>query len=203
MDPYQVLGISPSASDDEVKKAYRSLSRKYHPDANVNNPNKAMAEEKFKQVQQAYDTIMKMRQRGESYGGYGSNYSSGRTSYGYGQRANISPELQAALNYLSGGYYQEAMTVLSSIDASKRGGVWYYMAAVASEGLGNLSAAREYAARAVALEPSNFQFRQYQAHLDGDAWYATRSASYRRPYDGYSRWCVDLLLMNLFCGCCC
>ena len=55
MNPYQVLGISPGASDDEIKKAYRALSRKYHPDANINNPNKAQAEEKFKEVQQASD----------------------------------------------------------------------------------------------------------------------------------------------------
>ena len=59
MDPYQVLGVSRSASDEEIKKAYRSLSRKYHPDANVNNPNKAQAEEKFKEVQQAYDQLSK------------------------------------------------------------------------------------------------------------------------------------------------
>ena len=63
-DPYQVLGISRDASDEEIKKAYRSLSRKYHPDANVNNPNKEQAEERFKQVQQAYDQIMKAKQRG-------------------------------------------------------------------------------------------------------------------------------------------
>ena len=59
MDPYQVLGVSRDASDDEVKKAYRNLSRKYHPDANNNNPNKAQAEEMFKKVQAAYDQIMK------------------------------------------------------------------------------------------------------------------------------------------------
>ena len=47
-DPYDVLGIPRDASDDEIKKAYRTLSRKYHPDANINNPNKALAEEKFK-----------------------------------------------------------------------------------------------------------------------------------------------------------
>ena len=68
-DPYQVLGVSRGASDEEIKKAYRSLSRKYHPDANVNNPNKDAAEEKFKQVQQAYDQIMKEKQQGTSYGG--------------------------------------------------------------------------------------------------------------------------------------
>ena len=78
MNPYQVLGISPGASDDEIKKAYRALSRKYHPDANINNPNKAQAEEKFKEVQQAYDQIMKEKQSGGSFGGsYGSDLPAG------------------------------------------------------------------------------------------------------------------------------
>ena len=56
-DPYRILGVPPSASDDEVKKAYRNLSRKYHPDANINNPNKDQAEARFKEVQQAYREI--------------------------------------------------------------------------------------------------------------------------------------------------
>lgn len=83
MNPYEVLGVDPGATDDEVKKAYRKLSRQYHPDANINNPNKEQAEEKFKQVQQAYQQVMKMREQGTS--GYGSGYGTG----GYG----------------SGGYY--------------------------------------------------------------------------------------------------
>ena len=87
-DPYQVLGVSRDASDEEIKKAYRTLSRKYHPDANVNNPNKDQAEEKFKQIQQAYQQIMDERQRGTSGGGsygsssYGGGYGSGDQDFG-------------------------------------------------------------------------------------------------------------------------
>ena len=58
-DPYSVLGVSRDATDEEIKKAYRTLSRKYHPDANINNPNKDKAEEMFKTIQQAYNQIMK------------------------------------------------------------------------------------------------------------------------------------------------
>ncbi len=91
-DPYSVLGVSPSASADEIKKSYRKLSRMYHPDANINNPNKAMAEEKFKEVQEAYEQIMDERENGpraqsNTRGYYGGSYggasgSSSGSAYG-------------------------------------------------------------------------------------------------------------------------
>ena len=68
-DPYSVLGVSRDASEEEIKKAYKALSRKYHPDANINNPNRDQAEEKFKEIQAAYQQIMKERTEGYSYGG--------------------------------------------------------------------------------------------------------------------------------------
>ena len=86
-DPYRVLGVSPDANNDEIKKAYRTLSRQYHPDANIGNPNKDAAEEKFKEVQAAYNQIMADRERGysdQNYGGYsqyGNRYS-GQSGYG-------------------------------------------------------------------------------------------------------------------------
>lgn len=85
-DPYQVLGVSRDASEEEIKKAYRKLSRIYHPDANVNNPNKEQAEEKFKEIQQAYQQIMKEREQGSAYGsnGYGGNGYSGGYGTGHG-----------------------------------------------------------------------------------------------------------------------
>lgn len=86
-DPYSILGISRSATDDEIKKAYRALSRKYHPDANINNPNKDAAEAKFKEVQQAYQQIMHEREygasgSGTSYGGHGSSQGGGFGDFG-------------------------------------------------------------------------------------------------------------------------
>ena len=174
-DPYQVLGVSRSASDEEIKKAYRTLSRKYHPDANVNNPNKDQAEERFKQVQQAYDLIMKEKQQGTSgsysYGaGSADGRSAGTGSYGQGpfggfsgqyyygngtyrsQSRATSPKLQAALNYIQNQCYPEALNVLSSIPFSERAGQWYYYSAVANEGVGNsasISAVRWNLSRAI------------------------------------------------------
>ena len=63
-DPYSILGVSRDASDEDIKKAYRKLSRIYHPDANINNPNKDQAEAKFKEIQQAYQQIMKEKEMG-------------------------------------------------------------------------------------------------------------------------------------------
>lgn len=84
-DPYSILGVDRNASDEEIKKAYRRLSRKYHPDANINNPHKEEAEAKFKEVQQAYQQIMDERERGYSSGGYGQNGSgSGYNGNPYG-----------------------------------------------------------------------------------------------------------------------
>ena len=117
-DPYEILGVQRGASEEEIKKAYKRLSRKYHPDANVNNPNRDEAEEHFKEVQQAYYQIMKEKQQGGGYG-YGGGYSSNSGGYscagshGFGQ--NESPKMQAAANYIASRHYVEALNVLNGI----------------------------------------------------------------------------------------
>ena len=159
-DPYSILGVSRDASDEDIKKAYRKLSRIYHPDANINNPNKDQAEAKFKEVQQAYQQIMKEKEMGASgYTGTGSGgYGDAGSGYGgfggfgpfggfYGQYTNQNQQtteteedihLRAAANYLNSGHYKEALNVLSGIkDRSAR---WYYYSSIANSGMGALFA---------------------------------------------------------------
>ena len=80
MDPYKVLGVTPQTSDDDVKRAYRELARKYHPDNYINNPLADLAEARMKEINEAYDMIMNER-AGKSAGGA----SGGQQQYG-GQR---------------------------------------------------------------------------------------------------------------------
>ena len=196
-DPYQVLGISRGASDDDIKRAYRTLSRKYHPDANINNPNKAEAEERFKEIQQAYNQIMKERQQGYSGGHYYND------TY---QSANQeeSSLMQAALNLLRSRSYAQAKNILDKIPFSERNGRWYYFSAVANHGMGNMATAMEHIQRAVALEPSNMEYRQFQQSLQfAGTWYTQMGSGYERPYRGYNSFCVSLLCMEALCSCCC
>lgn len=217
-NPYEVLGVAPGASDDEIKKAYRNLSRKYHPDANINNPNKELAEERFKEVQQAYDQIMKEKQQGYSYdsfggssqGGYYGDFGTfgGFGRYGGGQQYSTGSsdtdtiELQAAANYINHRCYREALNVLANI--KNRSAKWYYYSAMANAGTGNNVTAKEHIAQACAMEPNNMQFRAFEQQLNyGGDWYSNMGRGYARPFAGSSSFCLSLCLMNVLCNCCC
>ena len=220
-DPYQVLGVSRDASTEEIKKAYRTLSRKYHPDANINNPNKAEAEEKFKQVQQAYKQIMEEKENGTSSyssqgsyggsygrGGYGGSYGNGGYGgnyggYNYGSSTEDA-ELRAAANYLNNMRYQEAMRVLNNI--SRHNAQWYYLHAIANAGLGNNISAVQDAQTAVNMEPDNMQYRQLLSQLQGGGqWYTDmgQGYGYERAGGDMGKWCCECLAINAMCNCCC
>lgn len=228
-DPYSVLGVDRNASDDELKKAYRSLSRKYHPDANINNPHKDEAEAKFKEVQQAYQQIMDERERGYTSGGggsssgsgsgYGGSFYGGYGSFGgfgsfdgyggYGQsgesdsrRETTDPHLKAAANYIRSGHYREALNVLDGI--RERNALWYFYSASANSGLGNNVTALEHAREAVRLEPENIQYRILLERMEsGGSWYQQRQTMYGYPGSFDSSCCVKLCVANLLCNLCC
>lgn len=229
-DPYSVLGVDKSASDDEIKKAYRRLSRKYHPDANINNPHKDEAEARFKEVQQAYQQIMDERERGYTSGGQGGSYAGGGSgqggsSYGgygpfggfgpfsgyggYGQEGNAGsgqentdPHLRAAANYIRSGHYQEALNVLDGI--RERSALWYFLSASANSGVGNNVTALEHAREAVRLEPENMQYRMLLERMEGGGtWYQQRQTMYGYPGSFDSSCCVKLCVANILCNLCC
>ena len=106
-DYYEVLGVSKSADADAIKKAYRKLAKKYHPDANINNPNKMQAEEKFKEVQQAYEQIMKEREYGSrgagSYGGFGGFGGGGRSAQRKFRGSDLRVKVKLNLKEISTG----------------------------------------------------------------------------------------------------
>lgn len=209
-DPYRVLGVTRDASTDEIKKAYRTLSRKYHPDANINNPNKDQAEEMFKQVQQAYKQIMDEREgKTSSYGGQGYG---GFGGFGYGQSGRQDTygsseeevEMRAAANFINNRMFREAMNVLNQI--AGRSAQWYYLHAVANYGMGNNINAVQDAMQAVNLEPDNFQYRQLLQQLQGGGqWYTSMGEDYGfdRSNTGFGSFCCQCLAINALCNCCC
>lgn len=200
-DPYQVLGIPRNASDEEIKKAYRNLSRKYHPDANINNPNKAEAEEKFKEVQQAYNQIMKEKEQG-TFGSYGDFGFGGYQKRQNGANSEYENYLRAAANYIQSRHFKEALNVLNAMQ--ERSAVWYYYSAIANNGMGNNVAALEHAKQAAAMEPGNFQYRQLVQQLEGGGmWYRGMQEPYREYRMDGSDFCVKLCIANMLCNCFC
>ncbi len=230
-NPYEVLGVSPDASDDEIKKAYRTLSRKYHPDQNVNNPHPEVAEERFKEVQQAYNQIMKEKQQGYSGGyqgggGYGQGgYSQGgygqggygQGGYGQGdyggfggfggfggqQRAyrGDTPEMQAAANYINNRRFNEALNTLNGVPEEMRTAQWFYLSAVANQGAGNNVQAMEHARTAVNMEPGNVEYQQFLQIIENGGSWYSNMGSQYGSQCGGSQ-TICMLVCCAMCMCC-
>ncbi len=208
-DPYSVLGVSPNASNDEIKKAYRDLSRKYHPDSYTNNPLADLAEEKFKEVQDAYKQIMDQRENG--YGG-GQSYQSNGQGYqgsyqggyqgGYQQQAPYeeSPEMRQIYSMLMMKRYRESVNELSRIP--ERSARWHYYNGIAYAGLGNIITAMSHAKQAVAMEPGNPEYNQFLTNLQNN------TRSYQKYGGGVSNndsdacdMCCKLWVADSLCEC--
>lgn len=205
-DPYSILGVRRDATDEEIKKAYRALSRKYHPDANINNPRKDEAEAHFKEVQQAYQQIMREREHGTEYDsgygpfrGFGAQYRQAGTG---NSESEDDLHLRAAANYINSGHFREALNLLGNIPT--RNAKWYYYSALANSGVGNNVAALQHAREALRLEPDNFQYQMLVNQFEqGGTWYQQRQNPYQTTFEMGNNCCMKLCIANLVCNLCC
>ena len=211
-DPYQVLGVSPNASDDEIKQAYRRLAKKYHPDR---NPGDTEAARKMQEVNAAYEQIKNPEKAQQTAGGYGtqSGYSAydGFDPFGFGGQyrrqsgtASGDPYQRSAYQYIRYRRFQEALNALAN--SRNRDARWYYLSALANDGLGNQVTALEHIRRAVSMDPGNTEYLNMLSQLENGG------SAYRESADGFDGFslrgnpCGSLwlcCLANLFCNGCC
>lgn len=196
MDPYQILGVGRNSSDDEIKSAYKSLIKKYHPDNYVNNPLSDLAAEKTKEVNEAYDTIMKQR-KGDSQG---NSYNSGQNGFnGGGNYASIR-------NLINMGQLDKADGMLNNMNSSQRNAEWHFLKGSVYYKKGWLEEARKFYTIASNMDPYNNEYRMALNMM-----LSQRGGQFNaNPYGGYNMYprssdnancCLNLLCLDTCCEC--
>ena len=204
-DPYEVLGIPRTATDDEVKKAYRAMARKYHPDNYAGSAQAAGYEEKMKEINDAYDRINKERSgKGSGSGSGGASSSYGGYSGGYNTYSSSGPiSFYEVRRLINEGKYSEAELIIDSTPAGDRGAEWNYLKGCLLTQRGFYYDAMRYIEIACYLDPQNPEYREAKNRL------RARSDSYGGPYrnTGGSECdvcslCSTLICCDSMCECC-
>ena len=165
-DPYKILGVSPTATDDEIKAAYRALARKYHPDKYRDTDLSEMAGEKMKEINAAYDEVQKIRAgkaTGSGTGSSGSGYGYGN-SYG-GQTYQGGNPFITARQLINMRRVAEAAQVLAGVPADQRGAEWHFLMGCIAVNRGHFVDAQQFFDTACGMDPDNFEYRDAQERL--------------------------------------
>ena len=204
-DPYKVLGVSRDAADDDIKKAYRALARKYHPDNYAGSDLADLASEKMKEINEAYDTIQRERAAakangGSTYGGTGSNYGGSTSGSGYSS-AGTAPTLNRVRMLINSGRFSEAGILLDSISQGERGAEWNYLKGCTLLQRGWYHDAQKYFEIACYMDPANAEYRAALQNMRGAA------GQYGKTYTNVGGCstcdlCSGLVCADCLCECC-
>ena len=201
-NPYEVLGVSPNASDEEVKKAYRDLAKKYHPDNYAGSPLADVAEQKMKEVNEAYDEINRMRQKGK---GTGSTSSAGAAG---GYNNSSSSQFYSVRVYIQRNMIQQAEQILDSTPEGNRTAEWYYLKGMCAFRKGWSDQANSFFTTACNMDPNNPEYRAALNNMQGQQSY---------NYGGYNTGngtfnnaggcsccdiCSAMICADCMCSCC-
>lgn len=199
-DPYKVLGVSPDASDDEIKKAYRALARKYHPDKYRESDLADLASEKMKEVNAAYEEIQNMRKNGGGNQSRTSNSSQG--NYNYAHAGSKNPLYNEIRQYINNGNIAAAEAKLMSVHEGDRVAEWNFLYGVLLIKKGQYVDAQRYIDIACSMDPYNREYRaakeqlHRQANGYGGGYQTTRSSGC-----SCCDICAGLMCMDCLCSC--
>lgn len=200
-DPYEVLGVTSSASDEEIKKAYRNLARKYHPDNYHDNPLADLAQERMKEINEAYEAVQNIRKGKTAGGAYGAAQNPYGNNAGYGGYSQTGTRFARVRQAINAGELNMAEELLNA--SSDRGAEWNYLKGVVCYRRGWMDEARQYYQIAIQLDPNNVEYRR--------AWQMINGGNTYRP-EGYgnvhtagcdsncSRFCLAWLCCSMFGG---
>ena len=202
-DPYKILGVSPDATDDEIKTAYRNLARKYHPDKYRDSDLAEMAGEKMKEINAAYDEIQKIRS-GKStagQGAYGGNpYGhAGGNPYGGAYNGGSSNPYIHARQLINLRRVAEAAQILSTIPESERGAEWHFLMGCVAVGRGHYVDAQQFFDTACEMEPNNTEYLNARERLRnrGNGFGGGQGSS------SHGCSCCDVCAAFMCADCCC
>ena len=192
-DPYKVLGVSRDATDEEVKKAYRDLARKYHPDNYVDNPLSDLVQEKMKEINEAYDEIQKQRAEGKKSGDEGNTNNT---------QAGIFYHTRELIN---AGNFTDADILLDSIVNSDRNAEWNFLKGCVLTQRGWFFDAQKFFETACYLEPNNAEYRAALNNIRSNASQygrGYRTATTNTGGCNMCNACTGLLCADCLCECC-
>ncbi len=200
-DPYKVLGVSRDATDEEIKKAYRELARKYHPDNYASSPLADLASEKMKEINTAYDEIQKIRaaaQSGQTSGGYGGSYGSYSTYEG-----DNAADFKKIREYINIGRYSDADLLLNSMPVGARNAEWNFLKGCVLAQKNWFYDAQKYFETACYMDPNNIEYRNALNSIRARA--QSYGGGYRTSTGGglsACDMCQGLICADCCCECC-